>query len=648
MKLAMTWTLVAGCLAAHLPAQDLQVARAAARCDTAIPWITDGFAATDPGAPQPVLPKTAVDRDALLDGALERARAENKPVLWYIPRIEGPQIIRGPILDDYLRVVAFTDRAVAPLIASRFVPVRCAVEAKTVGKRFGIGAPEWIEPAFVVLKPDGTVLRRLDRIRTFNAGFFLRWLNAALAANGEAAEPPPAAPGADAPEAEQRTWEGIAALRAGDLPAAEAALGPAAKDAANPRRPQALYALAHAHLNRGNLRDAERAFRTLVAEHPDEPEAAQAAMNLLRRDRDLTPLGPAFHNYEDVFDPPEALLALDATSTARARPTGEVRDTARRAVTWLLRRQQRDGGFEDARYACCPNPRILPNVWIAATAAALAGLDAWQDLDPEAVEGARKRGEKYLFTPGREARGHNEECYADAFRLIYLARRIRAAGPESAEGGIARARMEAIVRELGRQQGKDGAFAHEYPNPFATAAVVVALEHARQAGAPVPPSLLADAAKGIAATRGPQGSFAYGQGRPARKDTEATLRNSVARSPMCERALLIAAPGDTSPLAAALDGFWKHLPRLEAVRTSDYHTDGQLAGFFFWHGMYFASEAIGALSETGRAGHNARMLEHVMRISELDGSFIDDHELGKAYGTGMALLVLRNGLPAAP
>ena len=33
---------------------------------------------------------------------------------------------------------------------------------------------------------------------------------------------------------------------------------------------------------------------------------------------------------------------------------------------------------------------------------------------------------------------------------------------------------------------------------------------------------------------------------------------------------------------------------------------------------------------------------HLLAIPELDGSFIDSHELGKSYGTAMRLLTLKN------
>ncbi|MHC4608248.1 MAG: hypothetical protein ACYTAF_15165, partial [Planctomycetota bacterium] len=79
---------------------------------------------------------------------------------------------------------------------------------------------------------------------------------------------------------------------------------------------------------------------------------------------------------------------------------------------------------------------------------------------------------------------------------------------------------------------------------------------------------------------------------------------------------------------------------------SDFHCDGQLAGFFIFHGLFFTSEALGALPEEGRADCADRLLEWLCAIPEMDGSFIDSHELGKSYGTAMALLALRNCLEA--
>ena len=93
--------------------QELSVAKAAAQIDTTIPWITDGYVPLDQGNAMRALPKTEVDRAAMLDGALAKAATEKKLVLWYIPRIEGVQMYRPQLLDDYMRATAFTDPGAA-------------------------------------------------------------------------------------------------------------------------------------------------------------------------------------------------------------------------------------------------------------------------------------------------------------------------------------------------------------------------------------------------------------------------------------------------------------------------------------------------------------------------------------------------------
>ena len=48
------------------------------------------------------------------------------------------------------------------------------------------------------------------------------------------------------------------------------------------------------------------------------------------------------------------------------------------------------------------------------------------------------------------------------------------------------------------------------------------------------------------------------------------------------------------------------------------------------------------LPEAERAPHWQKFIALLQDIPEIDGSFIDSHELGRSYGTAMALLTLRN------
>jgi hypothetical protein len=595
------------------PAQDLALARAAARIDTAIPWITDGFYPTDPGRPVAKLPKTGVDREKLLDEALTRAAAEKKPVLWYIPRIEGGHMVRPEFLDAYVRVIAFTDPVLTSFIRARFVPLRMAVDAP-ISKRTGITKLDWVEPALVVLDERGNVIRRLDRIRTFHRDLFERFFLDAL---GEKISlPKPAGAGA------------------------------------------AKYALALQQLQSGQTSAAETTFHEIVAEFAELedqwPYAAMAAANLIKG-RDTTTIGPAFHGFEDPTPLPAPALAESRPTTACPRPVSDLDDVVKRAVAFLLRRQGENGGFEDSRYAWCDSPRILPNVWVAISAIALAGLHDWRDVDPQAIDAAIARGDAYLFDRENLAPGRNEECYADTFRLVYLrrAKYLAASAPLAgrsltAELGRTKRRGRDVAGCLIDQQSEAGWLAHEYPNPFATAAGMVAMDGARASGVPVPDAFFERGAKALRSVRGEGGVFAYGA-RGAPRASDAALKNAMGRMPVCEHALLCASKGEggTAALEAALDNFWTWLPRLERIRVCDFHSDGELGGFFFWHAMFLTSEAIKALPPDKQAPHHRKMLEHVMRIVEVDGSFVDSHEVGKSYGTGMALMVLRNSAKRA-
>ena len=99
---------------------------------------------------------------------------------------------------------------------------------------------------------------------------------------------------------------------------------------------------------------------------------------------------------------------------------------------------------------------------------------------------------------------------------------------------------------------------------------------------------------------------------------------------------------DPEKVAAAFETFLGYLDRIAKVRKCDFHSDGELAGFFFWHAIFHASEAKAALEGELRGKVEARLLDLVTSFPEIDGSFVDSHELGKSYGTAMALLTLKN------
>jgi hypothetical protein len=654
------------------------------------------------------------DRPGALAAARTEAWQSGRLVLWYVPRIQGPQMYRPAVLDGYMKAVPFSDPDCVDIINRRFVPVRLVCDT-TLRALTGIEAPEVVEPALVFMRPDGHIVHRVDRISSFSAEWFAELLRGVLRAHPEHATPSAESatarkamdgstasrlalarelqrdgdweearsilePALGAPDSKLRlqaqldgaglqrrlgeldaclkTLEQIAGDEDADRMAHEAAcergrallaaglvheaavtLGEVRR---GPRRTEALYFAGVCDFLLGDSAFATRRFKEAATLDDADPYAWKAAANILEGP-DRTPVGPLLHGFEHVFrvEVPDAL----PRNSVVVRGPGETSTISRDAVDFLLRMQRANGAWSDSRYAYWPAPDLTPNVWVAQTALACAALLEWRDLAPEAIDRALARGEAYIFDERHMARGFNEEIYADAYKLLYLCRKIDLSA-DAAERDAARGRMNAVIRTLMPTQGQsgrgEGFWAHEYPNPFCTAAVMNSLELARERGATVPSAMMRRGAAALVRVRDDDtGAFAYGaRPRPS------SPKDSMARSPICETAITWAGSDRGSPerVSRALANFWKYLPRLERIRKCDFHTDGELGGFFFWHGIFHTTEAIKSLPEPERSAHQRRMLEFLVTLGELDGSFVDSHEQGKSYGTAMALLALRNVL----
>jgi hypothetical protein len=112
--------------------------------------------------------------------------------------------------------------------------------------------------------------------------------------------------------------------------------------------------------------------------------------------------------------------------------------------------------------------------------------------------------------------------------------------------------------------------------------------------------------------------------------------------PMCETVLFAAQRSDLGKVNDAFRNYFDTMDRIETVRRNDFHSDGELAGFFFFHGLYHNSEANKLLPEAERKANAQKLRDILANIPEMDGSFVDSHEIGRSYGTAMALLTLAN------
>ncbi len=644
-----TLLVLAAALAA---AQDDPREAAYAKLDSAIAWLHDGVVLPDAEALGRRRSKAERDPSSLVEEALERAGKEKRLVLWYVPRQPGSHMNRAAILDAYLKAAVFSDPDLAAFVNRSFVPLRCVATAAVAGER-GLRRFAFVEPGIVFLAPDGETVHVADRLRTYSPDWFLALFRSVLDSRPEfkpAAPPAPAGALERAVEARLRRdgkaalalLEGLAEPEAqvekgrvlmhlGRFDEAREVLGRAA-DVASARQAEANYWAGLLERIGGRGPGTERWAR-VVKDFPGTPWAAKAAANLVVRE-DSLPMGPAMHAFEEVAWPPEEALAGRPSSTRWARTPADLPDVARRAVEWLLRNQDASGAWTDSRYVYCDSPKILPNVHMAATALAAAALLAWRDVAPERVDAALAKVTAWVLDEKRMARKQNEEAFADAYRLLYLARRHRTLEGKAKEENLAA--LDRIALALAKQQRATGLFWHEYENPFVTAAAVLGLDAAKGAGLEPNPAVLARAADALLKCRSKDGRYTYGgpQARPS------VAKDTCARAPAAEAALLAAGRGSKEDVAAALDRFLEYLPRLEAVRTCDFHADAELGGFFFFFGFFHASEAANRLDGEARDRVAGKLLAHLVSIPEWDGSFLDSHELGKGYGTAMALLSL--------
>ncbi len=630
-----------------------------------------------------------VDRESILNEAIDRAKKQDKLVLWYVYRIiekssKGRQMYRAPVLDMYMQQVLFNDPDVASITNSRFVPVRMVCD-EVLSKRFGLRPLAFVEPAVVFINGKGEVVHFVERFRTFNAHWFADLQRRVLTKAGAgkslpgATDPVRAIPegrwesalaqvdtlstsnGVDgallraqllrrlrrpdaalqalkgstrAPKSQVALERGRILTLQGQAKLAIAALKPADKIA------EAGYLTALNQLALGDEDRSHATFTEVAAKHPSTLFGRRAKANTERGDDDR-PLGAAFTCFESSTYMPEAAYTGLRRDTTWAGKPASAKALSKRALDLLLGNQRADGGFKDSRYAYWPTPKITPNVWIAITALSATALLHNRDAAPQRIDAAIAKAEAYMFKPGLLNRGQNEDVYADAYRLIYLATKKQIASGDAKMHRELVTRMNDVLKEASERQSQPGFFAHEYNNAFCTASMLWGVKLAEKAGATVPPEMISRGIMALVSARYETGSYSY-SGAAKNKKRPTGLKDASGRMPACEGVLLANGHGSMKQLRFALDNFWKHIDRLEGVRRNDFHSDGELGGFFFFHAVYHTSEVIKLLPEAEQKSHHAKLLKLVQRIPEMDGSFLDSHEIGRSYGTAMALLILAN------
>jgi len=243
----------------------------------------------------------------------------------------------------------------------------------------------------------------------------------------------------------------------------------------------------------------------------------------------------------------------------------------------------------------------------------------------------------------------DEILWAYAYRLRFLSRCLQQnvvqlkTNPHSLKEAIAQA-----AKALENVQSRQGSWYHEYNNSFVTATALVALHEAAKAGAELDQSKIQKGVASLLSDRFANGAYPYSSSRRAAgKLSPGTARDVAAaagRMPICELGLWHWDKSSDKALVSAIQRSLDLQENLDIALKYDDHTS-RLAygGFFFWYDMRGRSEAISRVRDAAmQAEFKAKHKAMIMALPELDGCFVDSHELGRVYGTAMALLSLAN------
>ena len=564
--------------------------------------------------------------------AQNEAAKTGKPIFWYIPTIPGSFMDRRPEIDRYVMAGPFSTPQIIDLLNQRFVPIRLKPDRK-LADQYQLKPFEFVEPGFLVLDSKGTEVRRIDRLVTFHAEWLFKWIADSLIENRPDFIPSP------------ETTAFREALRDGRIDAKEAgALSNLSTDSVETLLWAGRVAFRQ---NRHDL--ARRRFEQAAQLDPDHPLAWKAAA-------EAEGFGPFVRGFEIVRQLPPRALEAGVHSAGSAAPSNLYDEAAiwKRSTDYLLGMQNRRGGFTDSDYDF-GGTDSLPNVHTAVTALVGMALVESQhripEYRPEEIRQAIDRCRQYV-TDSRNINPYDRDeiLWAHAYRLRFLVRlhQVRKAKHDGAEehdgangDGEAKAIQEA-VDALESIQSKRGGWYHEYANPFVTATALLALDDAARSGASVDRARIERGLASLERDRRDNGAFPYSSFQRKRPGRTIPIAAAAGRMPLCELALFRWDRSKAERLQEAIEQSFANQQYLDSALKYDDHTSNYAyGGFFFWYDMRGRAEAIVRLEPSEQKTRWEEALrEQILALPELDGCFVDSHELGRCYGTAMALLSL--------
>lgn len=567
---------------------------------------------------------SAVDWQPNFTSALKAAQDQNKPIFWYVPTLNGSFMDRKPVIDQYMMAGPFAWPAIAALINQNFVPFK-GVAGERLQKTFPeIKSYDFVEPGFVLISPAGKLTHKIDQLTTLDP----YWLAKIIAYWAGVETPELWSPALGEQVKQFRNGQPVT-LQDSEIPSDLAA--------------ELILLQGMSLFHQGRHDQARELWKTAQEQQPDHPLAWKAAA-------ESENWGPFCRGFEVHGGLPEMAYQAGIKSRGSSAPsqTWTQDQCWQQSVAYLLAMQNENGAWLDSDYDF-GGTDSLPNVHMAITAlcgnALCEARKRCPERQAEILEAIQKAARYCADRNHLNFADRDEILWAQAYRVRFFAKLV------SSDGSMRKQWMPALqqaVTDLESIQTRRGAWYHEYANSFVTATALTALKVGANAGANVDPDKISKGRSALANDRFASGAFPYFSREeptpkgPGQDSGEKKIPESSGRMPICELGLWLWDGSSDERLEFALKSAFENHAYLARGYKYDNHTSTMAyGGFFFWYDMRSRAEALGFLKPSEERGNWIRQhRQWVMALPELDGCFVDSHELGRCYGTAMALLTL--------
>jgi len=583
---------------------------------------------------------TAVNWQPDFDSAVAKSTETGKPIFWYVPTLNGTFMDRKPEIDRYMLAGPFSWPDIIGVINEHYVPVRNP-PTKEQQAKFELLPFKFIEPGFLIIQSPNqnneNVVAKVDRMTTLHPTWIRSLLTSPLLQPAPLSSKPNVLSDAWAKFESRQYAESLKALES-DTPWENATSSQRCER-------ELLRGMATFRLGKHDL--AKKIWAQASTNFPNEPLGWKASA-------ESQSIGPFSRGFETLGPLPENSLLAGSKSLGSTAPksTFNEKEIWNRSIEFMLGMQNENGGFTDSDYDF-GGTDSLPNVHVAVTSLAAMALaegiqrDELPDSTKQKCADAVQRAIQFVNNDANINKVDRDEIlWAYAYRLRFINKCIEL--PDNILN-VERAALvnlqAAAIQSLQDVQSRGGGWYHEYNNPFVTATALLALYEAKQLGGNVDAEKITQGVASLKSDRFANGAFPYSSRRRRNGDAAGTARDiaaSAGRMPLCELGLYRWGGSNDGALQSAVERSLDLQENLDVALKYDDHTS-RLAygGFFFWYDMRARSEAIALVKdETAQSGFKAQQKALILALPEIDGCFVDSHELGRVYGTAMALLSL--------